>query len=155
MAGIKKEYKELQKDIEESIEAFNSTDENAPLPKYLGTAIMYCLAKKEENYSDESWNNSRQLWEEQDSPKAKRAIRSLYINIQDVVLEILITLIKNGTVALLFQQEQTLINPKDLVEFCYKLIASVYSLDGCDICLGYKISKNPLTITRTVNKSDL
>ena len=155
MAEIQKEYRELQKEIEESIEDFNSTEENAPLPEYFGAAIMHCLTEREENYSEEGWNYSRQLWEEQDSPKAEWAIGSLYINVQDVVLEILKTLIKNGTVAFLFQQEQTLFNPRDLIEFCYKLIASVNSLDECDICLGYRISKNPLLITRTVNKSDI
>lgn len=166
MAELKKEYRDLQKEIMESIKEFNINKEQNPempsLPEDFGTAIMYCLDKREGALFEESWEDFRKLWDEQDHPMTEIPIGDHFIIVQDVVLGILKIMIKTGIMALLIHNgiadippEEASINYKDVVDVCRKLIASLNSLDTCDICLAYKVVENPSTIYKPVDKDSI
>lgn len=166
MAELKKEYRDLQKEIMASIEEFNINKEQNPeipsLPEDFGTAIMYCLDKREGAIFEENWEDSRKLWDEQDHPMTEIPIGDHFIIVQDVVLDILKRMIKTGIMAFLIHNgiaaippEEASINYKDVVDVCRKLIASLNSLDTCDICLAYKVVKNPSTIYSSVDKDSI
>ena len=159
MSETGKSYEVLQNDIEKSIEEFNKTKENnpkmPPLPEEFGAVIMHCLTEKKEDYSDERWENSKKLWDERKEPKAEIPVGNKYIRVQDAAIDIIKILIKNGVAALFIQNEQAFFNPKTLVDIVYKIIESVNSLDGCDMCLAYKASERVSTIINPVDKNSI
>ena len=156
MAVIQIEYKKLQDEFEESIRKSNRKAEDNPnipiLPEEVGAVIMFCLTETVHDYSDDSWENSKKLWDDKKLPKAAVPIGDINIRIQDVVLEILKVLIEKGVVALLVPNAPNNFNPKDLVEIVYELIASINKLSECDKCLAYKVVNNPDTIVRAVDR---
>lgn len=159
-------YKQLQEKIMASINEFDKNKAENPkipsLPEDFGAAIMYCLDKREGALSEESWEDSRKLWDEQDHSMTEIPIGNHYIIFQDVVLDILLRMIKKGAMAFLIHNgktaippEETSINYKDVVDVCRKLIESLNSLDECDICLAYKVVENPSTIYKSVDKDSI
>lgn len=158
MAEIQIEYRKLQKDIEDSIKKGNEKSKDNPdilLPEEFEAAILTCLTEKTEDNSDESWENAYNLWDVQIHTPDEIPVGDSYIKVQDVVLEIILSLIKKGVMAFLLHEAEISVTPKDLIEFGNKLIASLSSLDRCDKCLAYKAVNHPSTVYKPVSKDSI
>lgn len=159
MAEIQIEYRKLQEDIEDSIKKGNEKNKKNPavplLPKEFEAAILTCLTEKAEDNSDESWEKSYELWDAQIHTPDEVPFGDSYIKVQDVVLEIILSLIKKGVMVLLLPEVEGALTPKDLIEFGNKLVASLSALDRCDKCLAYKAVNHPSTVYKPVRKDSI